>query len=177
MKDKSENETPEAIEQKDVIWGSREKKEKVSVLIGLSRSPSFKPISDMEVGEYEYWLRTNEDIFKTIPKLALELSNFFNQHKFAGEEITYLDFQQLGFKVEHYDEEWCKFKKRTNDGEISGKFYFKTKHLMIANWIDNEGENCYNGTIHSKKFLFEVLISLGCINQQEVFGIGRSYMD
>jgi hypothetical protein len=48
---------------------------------------------------------------------------------------------------------------------------------MIANWIDNEGENCYNGTIHSKKFLFEVLISLGCINQQEVFGIGRSYMD
>ena len=41
MKEKSENETPEAIEPKNVIWGSCEKKEKVSVLIGLSRSPSF----------------------------------------------------------------------------------------------------------------------------------------
>jgi hypothetical protein len=177
MKEKLENERPEPIEQKDVIWGEREKKEKVSVLIGLSRSPGFKPISDMEVGEYEYWLRSNEDLFDVIPNLALELSNFLNQHKYGNEEITYLDFQQLGFKVKHYDEEWCKFEKRTNDGEISGKFYFKTKHLMIANWIDNEGENCYNGTIHSKKFLFEVLTSLSTVSREEILGIGRKYMD
>jgi hypothetical protein len=177
MKEKLENERPEAIEQKDVIWGEREKKEKVSVLIGLSRSPGFKPISDMEVGEYEYWLRSNEDLFDVIPNLALELSNFLNQHKYGNEEITYLDFQQLGFKVKRYDEEWCKFEKITNDGEISGKFYFKTKHLMIANWIDNEGENCYNGTIHSKKFLFEVLTSLSTVSREEILGIGRKYMD
>jgi len=167
MKDITESETTEAIEQRDVIWGSRDNKEKVSVLIGLNRSPTFKPITDMEVGEYEYWLRSDEDLFKTIPYLALELSNFFNQHKFANENISYLDFQQLGFKVEHYDDEWCTFKKRTNDGEISGKFYFKTNNLFIANWINNEGENCFNGTIHNKKFLFEVLMSLDCITQQE----------
>jgi hypothetical protein len=114
------------MEQKNVLWGEREKKEKkekVSVLIGLSRSPSFKPISDMEVGEYEYWLRTNDDLFELVPKLALELSNFFNQKKFGSEEITFLDFQQFGFKVEHYDNDYCKFMKRTNECEISGKFY------------------------------------------------------
>jgi hypothetical protein len=63
MKEKLENERPTPIEQKDVVWGERERKEKVSVLIGLSRSPNFKPISDMETGEYEYWLRSNEDLF------------------------------------------------------------------------------------------------------------------
>ena len=62
MKETTENENQE-IEQDFVLWGEREKKEKISVLIGLSRSPNFKPISDMEVGEYEYWLRTNEDLF------------------------------------------------------------------------------------------------------------------
>lgn len=180
MKETTENENQE-MEQEFVLWGDREKKEKISVLIGLSRSPDFKPISDMEVGEYEYWLRTNEDLFKTIPRLALELSNFLNRKKFGSEEITYLDFQQFGFKVEHYDEDWCKFMKRTNDGEISGKFYFKDgvsfkkNHLMIANWINNEGENCFNGIIHSKKFLFEVLISLGCMTEQEVFGLSRNF--
>jgi hypothetical protein len=52
MKETTENENQE-IEQNLVLWGEREKKEKISVLIGLSRSPNFKPISDMEVGEYE----------------------------------------------------------------------------------------------------------------------------
>lgn len=174
MGKKLENKEPETIEQKIVLWGGRDKKEKVNVLIGLNRSPDFKPISDMEVGEYEYWLRSSENLFKIIPKLALELSNFFNQHKFVNEKISYLDFQQFGFKIDHYDDEWCKFKKRTNNGEISGKFYFKTNHLLVANWINNEGENCFNGTIHNKKFLFEILISLGCITKQEVFGIGIS---
>lgn len=177
MKEKSENEKLTPIEQKNVIWGDREKKEKVSVLIGLSRSPSFKPISDMEVGEYEYWLRSNENLFDVIPKLGLELSNFFNQHKYGNEEITYLDFQQMGFIVKHYDDEWCTFTKRTNDGEISGKFYFKTNHLMIANWINNEGENCFNGTICSKRFLFELMVSLSTVSREEIFGIGRKYME
>ena len=159
-------------EQSIVIWGEREKKEKVSVLIGLSRSPRFKPISDLEVGEYEYWLRTSDDLFQLIPELGFQLSNFFNKIKFGSEEITYLDFQQFGFKVEHYDEDWCKFYKRTNDSEISGKFYFrdsvscKRGHLNISNWLDNQGENCFNGIVHSKKFLFEVLVSLGCIEDQ-----------
>ena len=177
MKENLEHENPIPIKQKDVIWGSREKKEKVSVLIGLSRSPSFKPISDMESGEYEYWLRSNDDLFDVIPKLGLELSNFLNQHKYGNEEITYLDFQQMGFVVKHYDDEWCTFSKRTNDGEISGKFYFKTNHLMIANWINNEGENCFNGTIHSKRFLFEVMVSLSTVSREEIFGIGRKYME
>lgn len=172
MKEEMEDKD-EMVEQNDVLWGSREKKEKVSVLIGLSRSPLFKPISDMEVGEYEYWVRSSEDLFKLIPTLGLELSNFFNQHKLGNDVISYLDFQQFGFVVEMYDEVWCKFKKRTNDGEISGKFYFKSNHLMIANWIENKGENCFNGTIHNKKFLFDVLVSLGCISQQEIFGIGN----
>jgi hypothetical protein len=57
MKETTENENQE-MEQDFVLWGKREKKEKISVLIGLSRSPNFKPISDMEVSEYEYWLRT-----------------------------------------------------------------------------------------------------------------------
>ena len=165
------------IEQKDVLWGEREKKEKVSILIGQSRSPSFKPISDMETGEYEYWLRSNEDLFEVIPKLGLELSNFFNQHKYGNEEITYLDFQQMGFVVKHYDDKWCGFNKRTNDGEISGKFYFKTNHLMVANWINNEGENSFNGTIHSKRFLFEVMMALSTVTREEILGIGRKYMD
>ena len=165
------------VEQKDVLWGEREKKEKVSVLIGLSRSPNFKPISDMETGEYEYWLRSNEDLFDVIPKLGLELSNFFNQHKYGNEEITYLDFQQMGFVVKHYDDELCRFTKRTNDGEISGKFWFKTNHLMIANWINNEGENCFNGTIHTKKFMFEVMVSLSTVSREEILGIGRKYID
>jgi UDP-N-acetylglucosamine transferase subunit ALG13 len=130
MKETTENENQE-MEQDFVLWGEREKKEKISVLIGLSRSPNFKPISDMEVGEYEYWLRTNEDLFETIPRLALELSNFLNRKKFGPEEITYLDFQQFGFKVEHYDKDWCKFMKRTNDGEISGKFYFKDMQAKL----------------------------------------------
>jgi hypothetical protein len=177
MKEKLENERPTPIEQKDVVWGERERKEKVSVLIGLSRSPNFKPISDMETGEYEYWLRSNEDLFDVIPKLGLELSNFFNQHKYGNEEITYLDFQQMGFTVKHYDEDWCTFKKRMNNCEVSGKFYFKTNHLMIANWINNEGENCFNGTIHNKRFLFEVLTSLSAVSREEILGIGRKYMD
>lgn len=177
MKEDIENQIPTPIEQEDVIWGSREKKEKVSVLIGLSRSPSFKPISDMESGEYEYWLRSNEDLFDVVPKLALELSNFLNQHKYGNEEITYLDFQQMGFVVKHYDDEWCTFTKRTNDGEISGKFYFKTNHLMIANWINNEGENSFNGNIHSKRFLFEVMVSLSTVSREEILGIGRKYME
>lgn len=163
-------------EKTKVLWGKREKKEKVSVLVGLSRSPTFKPISDMEVGEYEYNLRSNEDLFKLIPKLGTELSNFFNQHKFSHAEITYLDFQQFGFKVELFDEELCKFKKRTNDGEIRGKFYFKTNHLLVSNLIDNDSENCFNGKIHSKKFLFETLIAIGCFTSLEVFGIGFNYM-
>jgi hypothetical protein len=177
MKEELENEEITPYKPKDVVWGSREKKEKVSVLIGLSRSPSFKPISDMETGEYEYWLRSNEDLFEVIPNLGLELSNFLNQHKYGDEEITYLDFQQMGFIVKHYDDEWCTFKKRTNDGEVSGKFYFKTNHLMIANWIKNEGENCFNGTIHSKKFLFEVMVSLSTLSREEILGIGRKYID
>jgi hypothetical protein len=170
------NEKPQMIEQKNVNWGCRDKKEKVSVLIGLSRSPSFKPISDMETGEYEYWLRSNENLFDVIPNLGLELSNFFNQHKYGNEEITYLDFQQMGFIVKHYDEGWCTFKKSMNNGEVSGKFYFKTNHLMIANWINNEGENCFNGTIHNKRFLFEVLISLSAVSREEILGIGRKFM-
>jgi len=177
MKEKSEDKKPTPIERKDVIWGSREKKEKVSILIGQSRSPSFKPISDMETGEYEYWLRSNEDLFDVIPNLGLELSNFFNQHKYGNEEITYLDFQQMGFVVNHYDDEWCRFTKRINNGKISGKFYFKTNHLMIANWINNEGENCFNGTIHSKRFLFEVMTSLSTVSREEILGIGRKYME
>jgi len=165
----------EPIEQKNVIWGSRKKLDKVSVHIGLNRSPSHKPILDLESGEYEYWLRSNESLFNLTETLSYDLSNFFNKIKFGGDDITYLDFQQLGFKVEHYDDTWCTFKKRTNDSEVSGKYYFKTKHLMIANWIDNEGENMFNGKIHSKKFLFEILLSIGSLTEQEVFGVGDIY--
>lgn len=165
------------IEAADKIWGEREIVEKVGILIGLKRSPSHKPISVMEAGEYEYFIRSNESLFSIVPNLALELSNFFNQHKFGHSEITYMDFQQFGFKVTHFDSNWCKFYKRTNDSEISGKFYFKDSatasknHLMISNWVNNEGENCFNGTIHSKKFLFEVLVSIGCMTSMEVSGL------
>jgi hypothetical protein len=48
---------------------------------------------------------------------------------------------------------------------------------MVANWIDNEGENCYNGTIHNKRFLFDVLTSLSAVSREEILGIGRKYMD
>lgn len=131
----------------------------------------------MESGEYEYWLRSNEDLFDVVPRLGLELSNFFNQQKYGNEEITYLDFQQMGFVVKHYDDELCRFSKRTNGCEISGKFWFKTNHLMIANWINNEGENCFNGTIHSKIFLFELMTSLSTVSREEILGIGRKYME
>lgn len=98
-------------------------------------------------------------------------------NEISNEEITYLDFQQMGFVVKHYNDELCRFSKRTNDCEISGKFWFKTNHLMVANWINNEGENCFNGVIHSKRFLFELMVSLSTVSREEILGIGRKYMD
>ena len=159
--EKEESENVQPIKQENVIWGGRSKKEKVSVLIGLSRSPSFKPISDMEMGEYEYWIRSNED-----------LSNFMTQHKLGNEEINYLDFQGFGFTVVHSDEEWCTFKKFGIDVDASGKFYFKTNHLLVNN---NINDHWFNGIIPNKKFLFDIMLCLGCVTQQDMFDIGRSF--
>ena len=155
--------------ENSIIWNGREKKEKVSCLIGLSRSPLFKPISSMEVGEYEYWLRSNEDLFNLIPQLGVEISNLFNQFKYGNEKIIYSDFQEFGFKIESYDENNCFFIKRTNDFEINGEFLFKDNKLFI----NNTNGNCFNGIILNKNFLLQILLSTGCITQQEMFGIGR----
>lgn len=173
--EKGISEKEESSEESRVLWGCDEEKEKISILVGLNRSPTFKPISPMEVGNYEYWIRSNYDLFDAVPQLAFELSNFLNRCKFGNSKITYLDFQQFGFVVELQDENWCKFNKRTNTGEMSGKFYFKNNHMHILNNIAVDGPNEFNGIIYSKKFLFEVLISIGALTELEVFGVGKFY--